>query len=99
MASWPAPRCTMSPTWPMCRIGCRRCWHPRGRIVVVEWARERFDEATARWCFDRLPEPEADRPGWLHDRQAEWAASRQSWDACLRSWAEADGPHTAQAIL
>ena len=72
---------------------------PRGRIVVVEWARERFDEATARWCFDRLPGPEADRPGWLHDRQAEWAASGQSWDACLRSWAEAEGLHTAQAIL
>ena len=37
---------------------------PGGRAVIVEWARERFDEATARWCFARLPEPDDD-PGWL----------------------------------
>ena len=29
---------------------------PGGSVVIVEWAREHFDEATARWCFDRLPE-------------------------------------------
>jgi SAM-dependent methyltransferase len=72
---------------------------PGGRLVVVEWARERFDEPTARWCFDRLPESEAGHPGWLHERHAEWAASGRSWDACLRSWAEAEGLHTGQAIL
>jgi SAM-dependent methyltransferase len=72
---------------------------PGGRLVVVEWARERFDEPTARWCFDRLPEPQADHPGWLHERHAEWAASGQSWDSCLRSWAEAEGLHTGQAVL
>ncbi len=30
---------------------------PDGRLVIVEWAHERFDEAAARWCFARLPEP------------------------------------------
>ena len=30
---------------------------PAGRVVIVEWAHERFDEPTARWCFARLPEP------------------------------------------
>jgi SAM-dependent methyltransferase len=30
---------------------------PDSRVVVVEWAHERFDEPTARWCFARLPEP------------------------------------------
>jgi hypothetical protein len=31
---------------------------PGGVLVVVEWAWERFDEATARWCFARLtPQP------------------------------------------
>ena len=30
---------------------------PDGRVVIVEWAHERFDEPTARWCFARLPEP------------------------------------------
>jgi len=27
---------------------------PGGALVVVEWAWEQFDEATARWCFARL---------------------------------------------
>lgn len=53
----------------------------RGSLLVVEWDHERFDEATARWCFDRLapvsehpdpgPEPEADAtaaaPGHGHE--------------------------------
>jgi len=51
---------------------------PGGRVVIVEWARERFDEATARWCFARLSD---DDPGWLHRRQAEWRQSGQRWDA------------------
>lgn len=71
---------------------------PGSPVVVVEWARERFDEATARWCFARLPEP-GDEPGWLHERQAGWRESGQPWEACCRSWAEAEGMHTGQAIL
>jgi SAM-dependent methyltransferase len=27
---------------------------PGGAVVVIEWAHERFDDATAAWCFDRL---------------------------------------------
>ena len=30
---------------------------PGGAIVVAEWAWERFDEPTARWCFARLDPP------------------------------------------
>ena len=30
---------------------------PGGAIVVLEWAWERFDEPTARWCFARLDPP------------------------------------------
>jgi SAM-dependent methyltransferase len=71
---------------------------PSGAAVVVEWARERFDEATARWCFARLPEA-GDHPGWLHQRQAEWRGSGQPWDAYLRSWAQAEGLHAGQVIL
>ena len=71
---------------------------PGGRAVIVEWARERFDEATARWCFARLPEA-GDHPGWLHERQAEWRGSGQPWDAYLRSWAQAEGLHAGQVIL
>ena len=71
---------------------------PGGRAVIVEWARERFDEATARWCFARLPGSDDD-PGWLHQRQAEWRESGQPWDACLRSWVHAEGLHAGQDIL
>ena len=65
---------------------------PGGSVVVVEWARERFDEATARWCFDRLPETAGD-DDWLRHRRSEWLESGQPWDAFLRSWAQAEGLH------
>jgi SAM-dependent methyltransferase len=71
---------------------------PSGRAVIVEWARERFDEATARWCFARLPAPDDDL-GWLHRRQAEWRQSGKRWDAFLQSWADAEGLHAGQDIL
>jgi SAM-dependent methyltransferase len=71
---------------------------PGGVLVVVEWARERFDEATARWCFGRLPPP-GDDPGWLHEQSAQWRDSGLAWDAYCRSWAESESLHTGQAIL
>jgi SAM-dependent methyltransferase len=71
---------------------------PGGVTVIVEWARERFDEATARWCFSRLPEA-GDHPGWLHHRQAEWRESGQPWDAYLGSWEQAEGLHAGKDIL
>jgi SAM-dependent methyltransferase len=69
-----------------------------GTLVVVEWARERFDEATARWCFDRLPAPSGD-PGWLQRRYGEWRASGLSWDGYCRAWAEEEGLHAGQDIV
>lgn len=41
---------------------------PGGSVVVVEWAWERFDEPTARWCFARLGAA-SDPPGWLARRR------------------------------
>jgi SAM-dependent methyltransferase len=75
---------------------------PGGTIVVVEWARERFDEATARWCLNRLPQhdPEhADHPGWLQERFARWRESGQSWDRCCQDWAGAEGMHPGADVL
>ena len=80
---------------------------PGGSMVIVEWARERFDEATARWCFDRLPETGglevADHDhgdhDWLWHRRAEWLESGQPWDAFLLSWAQAEGLHAWPDIL
>jgi SAM-dependent methyltransferase len=71
---------------------------PAGVLVVAEWAWERFDEATARWCFDRLPQPGGD-PGWLNQRCAQWRESGQPWAAYLRAWAESEGNHGSQQIL
>jgi SAM-dependent methyltransferase len=73
---------------------------PGGVLVVVEWAWERFDQATARWCFARLtPSAPTAEPGWLHRRRNEWAGSGQPWEAYCRAWATAEGLHTGQAIL
>jgi SAM-dependent methyltransferase len=69
-----------------------------GTLVVVEWARERFDAGTARWCFDRLPQPSGD-PGWLRRRHDEWRASGLPWDGYCRAWAEEEGLHAGQDIV
>jgi SAM-dependent methyltransferase len=73
---------------------------PGGVLVVVEWAWERFDEATARWCFARLkpPAPGAE-PGWLHKHQERWAASGQPWDDYIRGWTTEEGLHPGRAIV
>jgi len=69
-----------------------------GTLVVVEWSRERFDEATARWCFDRLPPP-TDDPGWLQQRHEQWRASGLHWEDYCQAWAQEEGLHAGQDIL
>jgi SAM-dependent methyltransferase len=74
---------------------------PDGRLVVVEWARERFDEDTARWCFARLPELEHaaaqhdhhaaghDHHAAGHDHGAEggWLHRRRDeWESSGQPW-------------
>jgi SAM-dependent methyltransferase len=73
---------------------------PGGVLVVVEWAWERFDEATARWCSDRLAPPVPGvEPSWLQRHQERWGASGKPWDGYLRDWAEQEGLHPGEAIL
>jgi SAM-dependent methyltransferase len=69
---------------------------PGGRLVVIEWAWEEFDEATARWGFRRLG---ATEEGWLHRRREEWVAAGQPWDAYLADWARREGLHEARLLL
>ena len=73
---------------------------PGGMLVVLEWAWERFDEASARWCFARLapPAPGAE-PGWLHKHQQRWATSGQSWDDYLGAWATVERLHRGEDIV
>jgi SAM-dependent methyltransferase len=73
---------------------------PGGVLVVVEWAWERFDEATAWWAFDRLAPPAPDaEPGWLHRHQERWAASGQPWARYCRGWAGEEGLHRGGEIV
>jgi SAM-dependent methyltransferase len=68
-----------------------------GTLVVVEWAWEEFDEATAAWCFQRLgPDEDA---GWLHRRRDEWATSGQAWTDYVRAWAREERLHGAGTLL
>lgn len=71
---------------------------PAGVAVVVEWARERFDDATAEWCFARLPAP-GDERGWLNDRYEQWQASGRPWEAYCRAWADGEGLHAGGEIV
>ncbi len=74
--------------------------HGRGTLIVVEWDWERFDEQTARWCFDRLePLAAGFEPTWLHRRRDHWIASGEPWGAHLRTWATQEGIHTAESML
>jgi SAM-dependent methyltransferase len=68
-----------------------------GRVIVVEWAWERFDEQTAKWCFTRLG-PHNDT-GWLHHRRDEWLASDLLWATYLRHWAERERLHPGDALV
>jgi SAM-dependent methyltransferase len=69
---------------------------PGATLVVIEWAHERFDEATARWCFDRLS---ATGEGWLHHHRERWQASGQGWDEYFESWIKDEHLHPADDII
>jgi SAM-dependent methyltransferase len=70
---------------------------PGGTVVVIEWARERFDEATARWCQMHLSMDSDD--SWLGKLLGEWQESGQPWADCCRAWAEAEQIHTGREVL
>jgi SAM-dependent methyltransferase len=67
-----------------------------GRLVVVEWAWERIDEATARWCFARTTS--ADDAGWAQQQRQSWQASGQPWPQYLAGWAREHGLHSWQDV-
>jgi SAM-dependent methyltransferase len=69
-----------------------------GVVVVLEWDWESFDEASARWAFERL-DLTAESKGWLHGARERWLASGQPWDDYLRGWATGHGLHSAPALV
>jgi SAM-dependent methyltransferase len=71
---------------------------PGGILVVIEWISERFDEATATWCF-RLKIRDRAQPGaWLAELRDEWAESALPWEVFCRGWLEHHGLHSASSI-
>jgi len=70
---------------------------PGGRLVVVEWVWENFDEETASWCFTRLRSD--DEAGWLHHRRNEWLESGLQWPNYLRDWAERERLHRGAELV
>jgi len=71
---------------------------PGGAVVVIEWAREQFDDATAQWCFGRLPPPSDDH-GWLRHRHDEWLTSGLPWRDFCEAWAREEGLHAGKDIV
>ncbi|WP_344749194.1 hypothetical protein [Streptosporangium vulgare] len=70
---------------------------PGGVVVVVEWAWERFDDATAQWCFARLPTGDGD--GWLDRHREAWQASSRPWDGYIQTWSQNEHLHTGQDMM
>jgi SAM-dependent methyltransferase len=77
------------------RIG--RTVLPAGTVIVIEWSWERFDQATAEWCFQRLG-PRGNG-GWLHRHRDRWMASGHAWADYLRAWAGEEHIHPAGPLL
>jgi SAM-dependent methyltransferase len=73
--------------------------NPGGTLIVVEWASENFDLATAQWAFARLPEEVPADNGWLHRKKAEWEQSGLPWEDYLHGYLRDHGLHPAKAIL
>jgi SAM-dependent methyltransferase len=70
---------------------------PGAPLVVIEWDWLRFDERTARWCFDRLSQSE--EPGWLHRHRDRWRESSLPWQDHLTAWATEEHLHNADALV
>ena len=68
---------------------------PGGVVVVLEWASERFDERTARWCFERLGSEES----WLQRLRDEWRQSGLGWEDYFRAWLEREHLHSGETLI
>lgn len=76
-------------------VQLRSLLRPGGLAVVIEWAWERIDDATAEWSFARLGDS-AD--SWLTSHRAGWLESGLTWDEYLHRWADQDGVLPGAAV-
>lgn len=71
-----------------------------GRLLVIEWGWERLDDATATWCFERLPTAACtDESNWLRTHHERWLESKLPWTTYLQRWATEHRLHRADEML
>jgi SAM-dependent methyltransferase len=75
-----------------------------GTLIVVEFAWDRIDEATAEWALERLPvASQTEKHSWLGRRCQEWARgggreTRARAESCFAEWASEEGFHSSRRI-
>jgi SAM-dependent methyltransferase len=75
-----------------------------GTLVVVEFAWDRIDEATAEWALERLPVASPkEKPSWLGRRCQKWARgggreTRVRAESYFAEWASEEGFHSSLLI-
>jgi SAM-dependent methyltransferase len=75
-----------------------------GSLVVVEFAWDRIDEATAEWALERLPVASlSEKHSWLGRRCQEWArggpgGERARAESYFAEWAGEEGFHNSRRI-
>lgn len=76
---------------------------PDGTVLCIEFAWERFDDATARWCLERLP-ADLDEHNWLHEtcrplRERQRGGGDLRAAEVMHDWANEHDFHSATRIL
>src|SRR5215218_5811116 len=74
-----------------------------GTLVVVEFAWDRIDEATAEWALERLPVASlSEKPSWLGRRCQEWVrggrGERGRAESYFAEWAGEQGFHSSRRM-
>jgi SAM-dependent methyltransferase len=75
-----------------------------GTLLVVEFAWDRIDEATAEWALERLPvASQTEKHSWLGRRCQEWARggareTRAPAESYFAEWASEEGFHSSLLI-
>jgi SAM-dependent methyltransferase len=75
-----------------------------GSLVVVEYAWDRIDEATAEWALERLPVASlSEKPSWLGRRCQEWVrggpgGERARAESYFAEWASEEGFHSSRRM-
>jgi SAM-dependent methyltransferase len=80
---------------------------PGGTLIVVEFAWDRIDEATAEWALDRLPAASpSEKPSWLGRCCRGWARGGEGGshyhgddaEAHFAGWAGEEGLHNSRQV-